>query len=60
MYYFANFMTVEKEKREAIYRAFDSFQEILKKGDYGHCDECGWKILSSESTKNADLEENAG
>jgi len=38
------------ERREAIYQAFDSFQEILEKVDsgYGHCDECGGEIYSKD------------
>jgi len=49
VYYFANFMTVEKI--EAIYKAIDDFQEILGKDDYGHCDECGWEIFSKNLSR---------
>ena len=57
VYHFTNFMTVEKAKREVIYRAIDSYQEVLRKVDYGygHCDECGWGIYSRESTRKRGL-----
>jgi len=62
VYHFTNFMTVEKAKREVIYRAIDSYQEALRKVDYGygHCDECGWEILSSESTGKRGLRRKRG
>ena len=38
-----------------IYEAIDSFQEILGRDDYGHCDECGWRIFSSETPQKQGL-----
>ncbi|MCH7730298.1 hypothetical protein IID21_02080 [Patescibacteria group bacterium] len=57
VYHFTNFMTVEKAKREVIYKAIDSYQEVLRKVayGYGHCDECGWEISSSEITREIGL-----
>ena len=39
---------MDSERKQVVYAAFDSLQEILGENDFGHCDQCGWSVFSSD------------